>query len=183
MRKKYAAIVTALESSLASGDLAAGERVPSENELAARYAVSRPTAARALQELARAGLVERRAGSGPQAQPGQAQPALLVIGRALAGVDHLDQRVEQAARRRQRPLVAPGLDQLLELAGERRQQRGLAAERGPDPFAGLGQPRVGRRGAGVVGRGPARAHVEGQAPATGRVPQRLRGAGSELTRV
>src|SRR5439155_14655423 len=38
--------------------------IPSENQLAMRFGVSRPTAARALRELQVAGLVERRAGSG-----------------------------------------------------------------------------------------------------------------------
>lgn len=41
-----------------------GARFASENELASRFGISRPTAARALQELSSSGLVVRRAGSG-----------------------------------------------------------------------------------------------------------------------
>jgi DNA-binding LacI/PurR family transcriptional regulator len=57
-------IANSLRSRLLSGEFGAGDRVPSENELALRHSVSRPTAARALQELVREGLLERRVGSG-----------------------------------------------------------------------------------------------------------------------
>ena len=61
---KYREIVTAVRDQLAAGIYRNGDRIPSENQLAMRFGVSRPTAARALRELAAAGLVERRAGSG-----------------------------------------------------------------------------------------------------------------------
>jgi hypothetical protein len=112
--------------------------------------------------------VERRAGAGAQAQPGQAQPPLLVIGRALAGLGDLDDRVEQPARGGGGPLVTPRREHVLEVAHQRRQQRRIAAERGHGAIAGLAQPRVRRRLAlVVVGRASraAGAHVEGQPPA------------------
>ena len=123
--------------------------------------------------LASAPGVERRADAGPQAEAGQPEPALLVIGRALAGIGDVGEGVEQGAGRVHRPLVAPGLEQLLELAGERRQQRGLAAERRRDLGPGLVDAGMGCGGGGAVivaagrpGRrlGAAGAHVEGQAP-------------------
>ncbi len=61
---KYPEIVSALRHQMAAGKYQVGERIPSENQLALRYGVSRPTAARALHELATDGLVERRVGSG-----------------------------------------------------------------------------------------------------------------------
>ncbi|MDE1950697.1 MAG: GntR family transcriptional regulator, partial [Burkholderiales bacterium] len=53
---------------LAAG-LEVGERLPSENELAQELAVSRFTVARALEELARDGLVVRRQGAGTFVAP------------------------------------------------------------------------------------------------------------------
>ncbi len=61
---RYRSIVDALRTRIQNGDFAPGDRVPSENELAVRHSVSRPTAGRALQELVRAGLLERRVGAG-----------------------------------------------------------------------------------------------------------------------
>ena len=46
------------------GDLRSGDRVPSEKELALKHGVSRITSMRALQDLERAGLVERIRGKG-----------------------------------------------------------------------------------------------------------------------
>jgi DNA-binding LacI/PurR family transcriptional regulator len=61
---KYRDIVTAIRDQLSSGVYRDGDRIPSENQLAIRFGVSRPTAARALRELEGAGLVVRRPGSG-----------------------------------------------------------------------------------------------------------------------
>ena len=63
-RSRFPEIAAALTAALRSGRYLPGDRLPSENQLAHRYGVSRPTAARALRELQTAGLVERRAGSG-----------------------------------------------------------------------------------------------------------------------
>jgi len=70
---KYGEIVRALEGQLAAGVYQPGDRVPSENELAAHFSVSRPTAARALRELEAAGLVDRRLGSGTYVRKGRLQ--------------------------------------------------------------------------------------------------------------
>jgi len=53
-----------IRDQILSGNLAAGDEVPSERALALEWGVARPTAARALQELRRLGLVESRQGSG-----------------------------------------------------------------------------------------------------------------------
>lgn len=49
---------------ISAGELAEGDRVPGDNELAARFGVSRLTAHRALRELAQEGLVQRVHGVG-----------------------------------------------------------------------------------------------------------------------
>ncbi len=51
------------------GEFKPGDRIPSENQLCARYAVSLTTARRALLELEREGIVERRIGVGTMVAP------------------------------------------------------------------------------------------------------------------
>ena len=53
-----------LQRQIRSGELPEGAKLPSENELCARYSVSRPTAQRALNELAADGVVVRQKGRG-----------------------------------------------------------------------------------------------------------------------
>lgn len=61
---KYHEIAGVLRQQIEAGGYGPGDRAPSENALARRFGVSRPTAGRALRELESAGLVVRRAGSG-----------------------------------------------------------------------------------------------------------------------
>ena len=56
---QYARIKTALRERIEHGELSPGDRVPSENQLLAEFAVSRMTARRALLELADEGLLQR----------------------------------------------------------------------------------------------------------------------------
>ncbi|WP_428305100.1 GntR family transcriptional regulator [Lacipirellula sp.] len=56
-----------LESSLRAGVIAPGDRLPTESQLSKKYGTSRTTAIRALRDLASAGLVQRRQGSGTYA--------------------------------------------------------------------------------------------------------------------
>ena len=60
----YHQLYSLLKSKITSGELPPGSLLPSEIELAKRFSVSRITTKRALNELGRDGLVERRAGRG-----------------------------------------------------------------------------------------------------------------------
>ncbi len=60
----YERVRQAIKSSIDDGTYAAGERLPSESRLAEELGVNRLTARRAIEELARAGVVESRQGSG-----------------------------------------------------------------------------------------------------------------------
>lgn len=60
----YARIERDIRQAIASGELVIGARVPTEQELCARYGVSRMTVRQALERLAAAGLVVRRRGVG-----------------------------------------------------------------------------------------------------------------------
>ena len=61
---KYEVIRRTLAEAIVSGEYAVGARLPSESQLVATFAASRPTVNRALRELQLAGVIERRAGSG-----------------------------------------------------------------------------------------------------------------------
>ncbi len=63
-RFPYEDIVDELRASIVNGHLGAGERLPSENELARRYDTSRPTVRRALALLKADGLVTTEQGRG-----------------------------------------------------------------------------------------------------------------------
>jgi DNA-binding LacI/PurR family transcriptional regulator len=61
---KHRQIFETVRSRIQDGDYRPGERIPSEAHLIQEFGVSRPTVARALQELQRRGLVHRRRGAG-----------------------------------------------------------------------------------------------------------------------
>ncbi len=61
---KYEQVYRSLRSDLAAGRWRAGDRLPSEAELVEQFGVSRITVGRAMRDLQREGLVERRPGSG-----------------------------------------------------------------------------------------------------------------------
>ena len=75
-RPKYRQVYTALRRDIESGRLKRGDRVPSEAELVRAFGASRITVGRAVRELQRAGLVERRAGSGTYVKGAPAAGAL-----------------------------------------------------------------------------------------------------------
>jgi GntR family transcriptional regulator len=69
---KYAAIIAQIEEAIAEGELAPGDRLPSERALAEQHGVSRMTVRQALQSLESRGLLRRaigRSGGSFVAQP------------------------------------------------------------------------------------------------------------------
>jgi GntR family transcriptional regulator of arabinose operon len=73
---KHQQLFETLQHQILEGKFANNRRLPSESELALRYQVSRPTAARALKELQALGIITRRAGSGSFLKPtGRTAPA------------------------------------------------------------------------------------------------------------
>jgi multiple sugar transport system substrate-binding protein len=61
---RFGALRSELRSAIISGELRAGDCLPSEHTLAARYGLSRTSVRRALAELVQEGLVEKQAGRG-----------------------------------------------------------------------------------------------------------------------
>ena len=73
---KYRHVFSTLRRDIETGRLKRGDRVPSEAELVRTFGASRITVGRAVRELQRAGLVERRAGSGTYVKGLQAACAM-----------------------------------------------------------------------------------------------------------
>jgi len=76
---KFVSIVDFAKRKINAGTWQAGQRVPSENELSDRFKVSRMTARRALNQLARDGLIVRRRGSGSFIANNSVRSSFLVI--------------------------------------------------------------------------------------------------------
>jgi GntR family transcriptional regulator of arabinose operon len=79
---KHQRLFETLQHQILEGRYASNRRLPSESELALRYRVSRPTAARALKDLEAMGIIVRRAGSGSYLKPTM-KPNAEIKGRTL----------------------------------------------------------------------------------------------------
>ncbi|RYD32054.1 MAG: GntR family transcriptional regulator, partial [Verrucomicrobiaceae bacterium] len=66
---KYRQVLEILKQEILSGRYQTGEKIASEIEMVKRFGTSRITIGRALRELGRQGMVERRAGSGTYVRP------------------------------------------------------------------------------------------------------------------
>ena len=64
VRKRYHQLADDLRARIESGDIAAGDKLPTERHMASQYAVSRTTVREALLALELAGLVDIRGGAG-----------------------------------------------------------------------------------------------------------------------
>ncbi len=73
---RYRQVADLLESGIVSGDLQAGQRVPSERSIAEQHGLSRMTARQAVELLVRRGVVYRRPGSGTYVAPARVEHTL-----------------------------------------------------------------------------------------------------------
>lgn len=80
---KYERIAGKLRRRIVSGELDVGARLPGEHELADQHGVHRQTARRALDELAREGLVERTPGRGTFVAARRQEPTDLGVDRCV----------------------------------------------------------------------------------------------------
>lgn len=78
---------------IVSGEVEAGEQLPSERDLAERLGVSRPTVRAALSRLASIGLVETRQGGGSTVRDFRRHAGLDLLPRLLTGGGTVDLRV------------------------------------------------------------------------------------------
>ncbi|MER8612930.1 histidine utilization repressor [Mesorhizobium sp. M0435] len=97
-------ILSDISERILSGAWAPGHRIPFEHELTAEYKCSRMTVNKALSQLAKAGLIERRRRSGSFVRRPQSQAAVLEIHDIRIEVEALGlpYRYERMARNRRR---------------------------------------------------------------------------------
>jgi GntR family histidine utilization transcriptional repressor len=86
----HSRIVAHVEGRILSGDWPPGYRIPYEHELTRQYGCSRMTVSKALAQLARAGLIERRRKAGSFVAQPRSQSALLEIRDVAAEVASLN---------------------------------------------------------------------------------------------
>ena len=94
----YLQIAARVRRLVALGALVPGDRIPTVRDLAVRARVNRNTAARAIQELEREGLVRTRVGQGTFVADGDGK--VDVRARDAAIDDRLDRLIEDAVRLR-----------------------------------------------------------------------------------
>lgn len=85
----YQRILSDIRERILSGEWPPGHRIPFEHELSAEYSCSRMTVNKAMSELARTGLIERRRRSGSFVRRPQSQAAILEIQDLRAEVEAL----------------------------------------------------------------------------------------------
>ena len=99
----YAQIARRLRAQIQAGAYAAGSKIPSEHELAARFQVGRPTVRQATQLLVEERVLERRRGSGTYVSRAPREVDLFSAGGTLASFSRsglpLSTRVHGRARR------------------------------------------------------------------------------------
>ena len=97
-------ILSDISERIMSGAWAPGHRIPFEHELSAQYNCSRMTVNKALSQLAKAGLIERRRRSGSFVRRPQSQAAVLEIHDIRIEVEALglSYRYERVARHKRR---------------------------------------------------------------------------------
>ena len=84
-RPIHRAVYEAIHHAIQTGAFPAGSKLPTQQELAAQYHVSRPTVIRALHDLTADGLIQARQGAGSFVRPSIEAP--LNVGLILPGVD------------------------------------------------------------------------------------------------
>jgi LacI family transcriptional regulator len=86
-KPKHSEISRYLETEITAGRYGNGSRLPSEVQLVKQFSVSRPTVARALRDLEKKGLIERRAGSGTYVRlNNQRNTATRILGLLVPGL-------------------------------------------------------------------------------------------------
>jgi GntR family histidine utilization transcriptional repressor len=100
-------ILSDISERILSGEWAPGHRIPFEHELTEQYGCSRMTVNKALSQLAKAGLIERRRRSGSFVRRPQSQAAILEIHDIKAEVQALGlpYRYELTARQKRKSMA------------------------------------------------------------------------------
>jgi DNA-binding GntR family transcriptional regulator len=104
----YEQVRSVLRERIAAGTYAPGDRLPSESALAAEFEVHRLTVRRALEELAREGIVVARKGSGTYVAPRHVPLPIFIPLRPQAFAPSLDRQLAAAGREFREVLLGVG---------------------------------------------------------------------------
>ncbi len=131
----HSQIIAGIEAKILGGEWPPGHRIPYEHELTELYGCSRMTVSKALTELARAGLIERRRKAGSFVMRPRGQSALFEIHDVATDVAALGlpYRFEVLARRKRRATRADG-DRIDTPAGAPLLSIACRHDAGPRPF-------------------------------------------------
>jgi GntR family histidine utilization transcriptional repressor len=131
----HSQIIAEIETKILSGEWPPGHRIPFEHELTDFYGCSRMTVSKALTQLARAGLIERRRKAGSFVMRPRGQSALLEIRDVASEVAALGlpYRFEVLARRKRRATAA-GRSRIDAPRGAPLLAVGCRHDAGPRPF-------------------------------------------------
>ncbi len=103
---KYIELMNWIREQILSGDFSVGMRLPSENELGRRFAISRQTVRQATSVLESEGLLERRRGSGTYVCEAQSKTASRAVSRNIGVVlTYLDDYIF--------PSIVKGIEEVL----------------------------------------------------------------------
>jgi DNA-binding LacI/PurR family transcriptional regulator len=83
---KHVRIYNEIKRQLLCGEYRDGDKLPTENEYSARFAVSRPTVTKALNALEEEGFIVRKTGSGSYVRPRAAAPKSRLLGLFIPGL-------------------------------------------------------------------------------------------------
>src|ERR1700722_11471272 len=89
---RYALLVREIAAAIETGELPAGSQIPTEDELIRRFAVSRTTVRKAIQNLSLRGFVEIRRGVGTFVAPPRITPELTALTGFVEDMDALGHR-------------------------------------------------------------------------------------------
>jgi GntR family transcriptional regulator len=107
----YRQLADELSAQISAGRLSAGERIPSEHELAARYSLGRPTVRQATEVLVRRRVLERRRGSGTYVSDVPPEVDLFSLGGTLASLGSVKRKPVLLERIYFDPDVFPGMNE------------------------------------------------------------------------
>jgi len=98
----YRQLADELSAQISAGSLTAGDRIPSEHELAAHYSLGRPTVRQATEVLVRRRVLERRRGSGTYVSETPPEVDLFSLGGTLASFQRSGIRLQTRLLKRLR---------------------------------------------------------------------------------
>ena len=127
---RYLDVKADIREAIAAGRVRPGDRLPSESQLVARFALSRPTVNRALRELQHEGLITRVAGVGSFVAEAKHDAPVSMVQDIAEEIHARGQRWDCVVHQLSRPVADGALAHRLQLAPGTRVLRSIIVHRG-----------------------------------------------------